>query len=50
MAASGRSWYDSPAYAAIKALRSRHSRGHILLFDGTTEDHQATDVLAALIR
>jgi uncharacterized protein (DUF1330 family) len=42
-------WYESPAYAAIKALRSRHSSGHILLFDGTTENHQATDVLAGLI-
>jgi uncharacterized protein (DUF1330 family) len=42
-------WYGSPAYGAIKALRSDHSNGHILLFDGTSENHKATDVLAGLI-
>ncbi|GAA4633138.1 DUF1330 domain-containing protein [Actinoallomurus vinaceus] len=41
-----RAWYDSPAYREIIPLRADHSRGAILLIDGTGDDHRATDVLA----
>lgn len=40
-----RAWYASPAYAAIKALRTENSRGDVILIDGVPEDHRATDVL-----
>ena len=41
-----RAWYESPAYQEILPLRAEHSRGNILLVDGTDADHAATDVLA----
>jgi uncharacterized protein (DUF1330 family) len=40
-------WYDSPAYRAIKPLRTDHSAGDVVLVDGVGTDHCATDVLAA---
>jgi uncharacterized protein (DUF1330 family) len=42
-----RAWYASPAYRQILPLRTEHSRGDIVLIDGVSEDHKATDVLAA---
>lgn len=44
--ASAAAWYDSPAYRAIKPLRTAHSEGDVLLIDGVGADHRATDVLA----
>jgi uncharacterized protein (DUF1330 family) len=41
-----RAWYDSPAYRRILPLRTEHSRGDILLIDGVSDDHKATDILA----
>lgn len=41
-------WYASPAYQAIKSLRSKNSDGTILLIDGVDADHKATDVLAGI--
>lgn len=46
--ARARDWYASPAYAAIKALRTDNAEGHLFLVDGVSADHKATDVLAAI--
>jgi uncharacterized protein (DUF1330 family) len=40
-------WYASPAYQAIKYLRTDNSEGDVVLVDGVGADHRATDVLAA---
>ena len=45
--ASAAAWYASPAYQAIKPLRTAHSLGDVVLVDGVGADHRATDVLAA---
>jgi uncharacterized protein (DUF1330 family) len=45
--AAAAAWYDSPAYRAIKNLRTDHSEGDVVLVDGVGADHRATDVLAA---
>lgn len=42
---AARSWYDSPAYRAILALRTEHSVSDTILVDGVGADHAATDVL-----
>jgi uncharacterized protein (DUF1330 family) len=39
-------WYASPAYQSIARLRSDNSEGDVVLIDGVTEGHRATDVLA----
>jgi len=44
--AAAAAWYASPAYQAIKPLRSEHSAGDVVLVDGVGADHRATDVLA----
>lgn len=46
--ATAQAWYGSAAYRAIKALRTGNSTGHVILIEGVSEDHSATDVLAAL--
>ena len=40
-----RKWYASPAYQAIASLRSDNSEGEILLIEGVSEPHRATDIL-----
>ena len=40
------SWYSSAAYEKIKGLRSRNSKGTLLIVDGVDENHKATDILA----
>lgn len=44
--ASARAWYASSAYQAILPLRTRNSIGDVILIDGVSADHRATDVLA----
>ena len=43
--AHARAWYGSPAYQRIVALRTRNSRGDVILMDGVGPDHRALDVL-----
>jgi len=43
-----RSWYASPAYQAILALRSEHSRSVVALLTGVPDDYQASDTIAKL--
>jgi uncharacterized protein (DUF1330 family) len=45
---SADAWYASPAYQAIKHLRSENSDGEIFLIDGVDADHKATDVLVGI--
>ncbi|MGF1594100.1 MAG: DUF1330 domain-containing protein [Kiloniellaceae bacterium] len=45
--AAAAAWYGSPAYQAIKRLRTDHSAGHVVLVDGVGTDHRATNVLVA---
>lgn len=45
--ASAAAWYASPAYQAIKPLRTNHSEGDVVLVEGVGADHRATDILAA---
>jgi uncharacterized protein (DUF1330 family) len=42
-----RAWYGSPAYRAILPLRTENSEGDVILADGVSENHRATDVLVA---
>ena len=39
-------WYASPAYQAIKPLRTANSVGTVFLVQGVPTDHRATDILA----
>lgn len=39
-------WYDSPAYQAIKPLRTASSDGIVFLVQGVPTDHRAMDILA----
>src|SRR4051794_40181675 len=43
-------WYDSPAYRAIKPLRTANSIGTVFLVQGVPSDHRATDILAQAVR
>ena len=43
-----RAWYQSPAYQAILPLRTDNADGDVLLVDGVTDPHVATDVLAGI--
>ncbi|WP_029010240.1 DUF1330 domain-containing protein [Azospirillum halopraeferens] len=45
--ASARGWYDSPAYRAIRPLRTGTITGDVIFVDTVPEDHRATDILAA---
>jgi uncharacterized protein (DUF1330 family) len=40
-----RAWYDSRAYRDILRLRADNSDGEVILVDGVSEDHKATDIL-----
>jgi uncharacterized protein (DUF1330 family) len=40
-----RDWYASPAYQQILPLRTGASQGDVILLDGVSDDHRATDVL-----
>jgi uncharacterized protein (DUF1330 family) len=41
--AQARAWYESPAYQEIIPLRAANSEGEIILVEGVTENHRATD-------
>lgn len=43
-----RTWYGSREYAEILPLRTRNATGTVLLIDGVSDDHRATDILAAV--
>lgn len=40
-----RSWYDSAAYQKILPLRTDNSEGDVIIVDGVSEKHRATDIL-----
>ncbi|GEO18383.1 DUF1330 domain-containing protein [Microvirga aerophila] len=40
-----RAWYDSPGYRDILRLRANNSSGEVILVDGVSDDHRATDIL-----
>ena len=40
-----RRWYQSPAYREILSLRTENSKGDVILIDGVSRDHKATDIL-----
>ncbi len=40
-----RSWYTSPAYQQIVALRTANSDGSVIIVDSVTDPHHATDIL-----
>lgn len=40
-------WYRSEAYQRILPLRLNNAEGDVLIVEGVSEDHRATDVLAA---
>lgn len=39
-------WYESPAYKAIRPLRTANCVGTLFLVEGVPADHRATDILA----
>jgi uncharacterized protein (DUF1330 family) len=41
-----RAWYASDAYQAILSLRTDNSESDIIIVDGVSADHRATDVLS----
>lgn len=41
-------WYESDAYQALLPLRTRRSRGDVIIIEGVDADHRATDILAGL--
>jgi uncharacterized protein (DUF1330 family) len=45
--ATARAWYASPAYQAILALRTDHSKGDVIMVPGCEPDHKGADLLAA---
>ncbi len=42
---AARGWYLSPAYAAIKPLRTAHVAGDVALIEGVAPGHRGTDIL-----
>ncbi len=40
-----RSWYESPAYRAIRPLRTGNTEGVVFLVQGVAEDHKGADLL-----
>lgn len=42
---SATGWYSSKEYQAIAGLRSRNSRGTILIIEGVSVNHSAIDIL-----
>ena len=43
---AARDWYESPAYARILPLRLNRAKGAVILTEGVSEDHRATDIRA----
>lgn len=43
--ASARAWYCSTAYQSIVRLRTNNSDGDVVLVDGVSPSHHATDIL-----
>lgn len=43
---AARDWYESQAYARILPLRLNRAKGAVILTEGVSEDHRATDILA----
>lgn len=43
-----RSWYSSPAYGEIRALRSEHSTSQVVLLAGVPEGYRAAETIAKL--
>lgn len=41
-----RAWYASPAYQQILRLRTDNAEGDVIVVDGVSEHHRATDVLS----
>lgn len=39
-------WYCSPSYQRILPLRTRNAAGDVIMVDGVTEPHNATDILS----
>ena len=39
-------WYASTAYQRILALRKDHAEGDVIIVDGVSPGHRATDILA----
>lgn len=39
-----RSWYESAAYQEIVGLRTGSSEGAVIIVDGVSEGHRATDI------
>jgi len=44
---AARSWYDSPAYSAIRHLRTDHIEGAAILVEGVAADHDSAKMAAA---
>ena len=45
--ATAKAWYASEAYQAILPLRLRNSESDVILVNGVSKDHLATDVLTS---
>ncbi len=48
--ARAHAWYNSDSYQEIVALRTDNSRSDVILADGVSPGHQATDVLTGTAR
>ena len=46
--ARARAWYDSEQYRAIARLRTDNASSDVILIDGVSADHKATDILEGL--
>ena len=44
--AKAEAWYASPAYRAILLLRTENAEGPVIIVDGVSDRHRATDILA----
>jgi uncharacterized protein (DUF1330 family) len=40
-----RGWYDSPAYRAIRPLRTDNTEGDVFLVPGVADGHRGADIL-----
>lgn len=40
-----RAWYESAAYQEILPLRTKNSEGDVIIVDGVSKEHRATDIL-----
>lgn len=44
---AARAWYRSPAYQAIRPLRTAHIAGDVALLEGVTPGHRGIDILGS---